>query len=78
MQKNVSRGSEEFQMFTDYFALYKKYGEVENNDQYWEELLTELNAFCEKYKNVKKEFSREIALALSNELEREYKQIFKR
>lgn len=62
-----TKGSEEWIMFNEYFKLCQKYWEPENNDEYWDSLITETDVFYEKYKT---DFSRSLAMALVNEAER--------
>ena len=66
-EKKFSKGSEEWQMFMDYWALCQKYWEPEDNDEYWDSLITETDVFYDKYKT---DFSRSLAMALVNETER--------
>lgn len=61
-----AKGSEEWQMFKDYWLLCKKYWEPENNDAYWEEVVKDTDKFYKKYNS---DFSRALALALVHELE---------
>lgn len=58
------KGSEEWQMFIDYWNLCQKHWQVENTDEYWENLIDDCNEFCEKYKDYK--FAREIARGFCN------------
>lgn len=64
------KGSEEWQMFMDYWALCQKYWEPEDNDAYWESLINDTDAFYKKYNNA---FVRELALCLVDEAERKRK-----
>ena len=59
-----SKGSEEWQMFIDYWNLCQKHWQVESTDEYWENLIDDCNEFCEKYKDYK--LARKIALAFCN------------
>lgn len=67
----LEKGTEEFVMFGDFFNICKKYWDVKNTDEYWENLISELGKFIENYKEI--ELSREIALAFSNAQERKGK-----
>ena len=60
----LERGTEEFELFGDYFKICKKYWQVESTDEYWENLIDDCNEFCEKYKDYK--LAREIARAFCN------------
>lgn len=43
------KGSEEWQMFMDYWNLCQKYWDPEDNDAYWESLISEADSFYKKY-----------------------------
>lgn len=66
-EKKLGKDSAEWEMFAEYWRLYKQYYEPEDNDEYWQEVVDATNAFYEKYKT---EFARGLALQLVNELER--------
>lgn len=66
-----AKGSEEWQMFMDYWALCQKYWESDNEDDYWNALAREANAFYKKYGT---DFAKELALAIINEAERKWKE----
>ena len=59
-------GTEERQLFVDYWSLCQKYWEPENNDAYWEEVVKDTDKFYKKHNS---DFSRALALALIDELE---------
>ncbi len=59
----LEKESKEWQMFGDYFKLCKKYWEVKDTDQYWEDLINSVNEFYNKYKDIP--LSESIALAFS-------------
>ncbi|MDE7445824.1 MAG: hypothetical protein K2N15_09020 [Lachnospiraceae bacterium] len=61
-----AKGSEEWQMFMDYWSLCQKYWEPENNDAYWEEVVKDTDKFYKKHNS---DFSRALALVLIDELE---------
>ena len=65
--KKFEKGSEEWQMFMDYWALCQKYWEPDDNDDYWESVVKETDVFYRKYNS---EFAKSLALTLVNELER--------
>ena len=44
------KGSEEYQMFVDYWNLCKKFWIVENNEEYWDSLIAEADKFYKKYR----------------------------
>ncbi len=64
------KGSEEFEMFQDYWKLLQSVWKVEDTEEYWNEVITGIDGFHSKYKT---EFSKELSLALANELERRAK-----
>jgi len=61
------KGSEEYQMFVDYWALVQRHYEIEDNDDYWENALVDIKKFDEKYS--KYSFAHKLALAYVDELE---------
>lgn len=69
------KGSEEWQMFVDYWNLCQKHWNVEYTDEYWENLIEDANKFCEKYKDYK--FARQVALAFLNTQEIIFKEMKK-
>ena len=67
MEKKFAKGSSEWMMFMDYWALCQKYWEPDDNDDYWESVVKETDIFYRKYNS---EFAKSLALTLVNELER--------
>ena len=67
MEKKFAKGSSEWMMFMDYWALCQKYWDPEDNDDYWESVVKETDVFYRKYNS---EFAKSLALTLVNELER--------
>ena len=67
MEKKFAKGSSEWMMFMDYWALCQKYWEPDDNDDYWESFVKETDVFYRKYNS---EFAKSLALTLVNELER--------
>ena len=66
------KGSEEWMMFQDYFKLVQDYYIPEDTDEYWEEVIREVDIFAKKYQgNVP--LARGIALAFVTTLEEELK-----
>jgi len=61
------KGSEEYQMFVDYWALVQRHYSVEDTDEYWKSALADLNKFDEKYSNYP--LAQKLALAYVDELE---------
>ena len=67
MEKKFAKGSSEWMMFMDYWALCQKYWEPDDNDDYWESVVKETDVFYRKYNS---EFAKALALTLVNEVER--------
>lgn len=65
MNKEIRQGSEEFECFGEVFTLYKEIGGVEDNDEYWKDVIDRINAFAEKHNNP---LVRELALAIMSVL----------
>lgn len=66
-RKNIQRGSEEFELFTDFWNLYKNHAVIEHNESYIDQVIQAADEF---YKNYNTEFSKELAAAFVNEIER--------
>ena len=62
-----AKGSEEWQMFMDYWALCQQYWEPEDSDEWWEEVIREIDVFIKKYGATA--FVRGLCMALVKELE---------
>ena len=50
MEKKITQGSEEYQMFLDFWNMCKKFWEPEDNDEYWDDLVKAVTAFNKKHK----------------------------
>ena len=61
MKIEIKQGSEEFECFGEVFTLYKEIGGVEDNDEYWKNVIYRINDFTEKHNNP---LGRELALAI--------------
>lgn len=66
----LQKGTEEFEMFRDYWKMLEENWGVEDSEVYWNKVIEDTDAFYRKYKT---EFSKELALALTAELERRAK-----
>lgn len=66
-EAKFAKGSEEWQMFMDYWELCKKYWEPEESDEWWDEALKEVDKLAKKYGSTV--FIRGLCMALVNELE---------
>lgn len=64
--KNIQKGSEEFQMFKDFWELCQKYWDPEGSDEYWENAMKDVDAFHKKYKTP---YSKHFSIGLLNALE---------
>lgn len=69
-KKDIQSGTEEFELFRDFWNLYKENGVVENNDAYFEKLRQDIDKFYQKYKT---SFAKELGVAVVNEMERKWK-----
>ena len=49
MRKELKKGDIEYEMFNDYWQIMKQYNIPEDNDEYWESLVSAGDAFCKKY-----------------------------
>ena len=66
----LQKGTEEFEMFRDYWKMLEENWGVEDSEAYWNKVIEDTKAFYGRYKT---EFSKELALTLINELERKAK-----
>lgn len=64
------KGSEEWQMFMDYWTLCQKYWKPEQSDEWWNEVIKEIDVFAKKYGSTV--FVRGLCMALINKLEIEH------
>ena len=65
-----AKGSEEWQMFMDYWALCQKYWKPEKTDEWWDEVISEIDKFAKKYGSTV--FVRGLCMSLINKLEIEH------
>lgn len=70
-QVKFNKGSEEWQMFVDYWNLCQKYWQIESNDDYWQELIYAIDDFIKKYKDIP--FAYRLAMAFADTKEEESK-----
>lgn len=66
----LQKGTEEFEMFRDYWKMLEENWGVEDSEEYWDKVIEDTKAFYGRYQT---EFSKELALTLINELERKAK-----
>ncbi len=45
----LEKGTEEFEMFGDFFKICKRYWDIQDTDKYWDDLVKETDIFCKKY-----------------------------
>lgn len=64
--KRFEKGSEEWQMFTDFWKLCQKYWEPEQTDEYWECAVKEFDSFYKKYRTP---YAKHLAVGMLNALE---------
>lgn len=64
--KKFNKGSEEWIMFMDFWNLCQEYWEIEDTDEYWENLVKNADIFYRKHNH---RFARELAIAFVNYLE---------
>lgn len=65
-EKRFGKGTEEWQMFKDFWDLCQKYYEPEENSEYWNSLIASVGAFNMKYRT---KFASQLSLALFNTVE---------
>lgn len=65
-----------FKMYKSVWDFHKKYSDVKEDDSYWKSVLNESTAISKRYNECK--FVVELLLAVINELERVYKEKFKK
>lgn len=68
-RKNIQSGSEEFELFRDFWNLYKENAIVENNNAYFEKIMQDIDKFYQKYQTP---FARDLGVAIANEMERKW------
>lgn len=68
MQKRFEKTSDEWKMFTEFWALCQEVWVVENDMAYWEDAVNKVNAFGNKW-GKKISLGRHMAVALMNYLE---------
>ena len=68
--KKFAKGSDEWMMFMDYWALCQKYWVPEKSDEWWDEVIREIDNFAKKYGSTV--FVRGLCMSLINKLEIEH------
>lgn len=72
MKVKFEKGSEQWQLFVDYYKFIQDYGAPEDSDNWWQELFTKSTELCQKYGSAG--FIRDLVMAHVNELERKAKE----
>ena len=73
-RKEIKSGSEEFEMFRDFWELFKDNAIVENTEAYFEKVTGDAQRFYQKHENP---FARDLSIAVVSEIERRYNNEFK-
>ena len=71
MQRKFEKGSEEWQMFTDFWKLCQEIWEPEHPDEYWLEARKKIDDFREKYKTIS--LSSKLAMAILKDIDERYR-----
>lgn len=69
----VKKVSIEWYMFAEYWKICQKYWEVEDTDEYWENLVQEAEQFFKKYKDIK--LSKALIMGFLDTQEKIYKEL---
>lgn len=59
-EAKIKKGTEEWQLFNDYWVFCQKHWNAENTDDYWEQLIAQADEFAKKYNTP---FATKLALA---------------
>ena len=62
MRKELKKGDIEYEMFNDYWQIMKQYNIPEDNDEYWESLISAVNEFYKKYNS---QYAKDLVLAFT-------------
>ena len=74
MRKELKKGDTEYDLFNDYWKLTKEFNIPEDNDEYWENLVSAGDEFCEKYDS---QYARDLVLAFMTSRENMWKSLKK-
>ena len=66
-RKNIQSGTEEFELFKDFWNMYKDNATVEDTDEYIDKIISDADIFYKKYGSP---FAKELAVAFVNEMDR--------
>ena len=62
MRKELKKGDVEYDLFNDYWKLTKEFNIPEDNDEYWESLISAVNEFYKKYNS---QYAKDLVLAFT-------------
>lgn len=66
-------------LYADIVNFHRKFAEVREDDEYWQQVVDEASALFKRYENVpEKEFAKQLILTVLDELERIYKHMPKK
>lgn len=74
--KRFEKGSKEWELFTDFWALCQKYWVPEEDEGYWRSLINDAGELSKKFKD--RPFPSDLIKALLTETERKYKAMTKK
>lgn len=67
--KKFNKDTQEFQMFQEFWSIFQNFGQVENTEEYWNDLVDNARRFAEKYGD----YGKQLMLATLEEFERKSK-----
>ena len=67
--KKFGKETKEFQMFQEFWTIFQNFGEVEDTEKYWKDLIDVTRKFSEKYG----EYGKKLMLSMYEEFERQCK-----
>ena len=70
MRKELKKGDAEYDLFNDYWKLTKEFNIPEDNDEYWESLISAVNEFYKKYNS---QYAKDLVLAFTTSRENMWK-----
>lgn len=73
MEKGFTKGSQEREMFVEFWDVCQKYWIAEDNDNYWSDLINTLDDFGNKYKSIPGAFAARLSVAFVEAKEAEMK-----
>ena len=72
MRKKLTKTDADFQMFADYYKIYQDFYVPEKGDTYWQDLISEADAFLAKYKT---KYAEDLITAYLDSRQRMYKDL---